>query len=224
MRIITAPHPVLRALAAPIAAEELAGLRETAWQMAELMYKSQGCGLAAPQVGLSKQLIVVDTEYGSEPAEDDGSQPPDAPSDALPDTLREAPPDAPPDAPRDASENVPGGMPRKVPKNPIFYVNPQVVRLWGEKVAGDEGCLSIPGIQIPIKRYLNIELEALDLEGKPFTVVAEGFEARALQHELDHLKGTTMFEHLDPITRLRYLKEYDEALAAGAQPGDVGSG
>jgi peptide deformylase len=185
MRIITAPHPALRVKAAPVAPDELKRLRSMARQMAKLMYKSQGCGLAAPQVALSKQLIVVDTAYGPQPENEDGTKPPD------------------------------------VPQNPIFFVNPQIVRLWGEKTVGDEGCLSIPGIQIPVERYENIEVEALDLEGESFTVEAEGFSARALQHELDHLEGMTMFEHLDPITRIQYLQDYEAALAAGAQPGDV---
>ncbi|MDR1713937.1 MAG: peptide deformylase, partial [Coriobacteriales bacterium] len=108
------------------------------------------------------------------------------------------------------------------PKNPVFYVNPVVKRLWGEKVSGDEGCLSIPGISIPIERYNNIELEALDLQGQPFHTEVEGFAARALQHELDHLEGTTMFEHLEPIERIKYFQEYEAALAAGAKPGDTG--
>jgi len=183
MRIVLAPNPVLRQKAEPVAPEELKGLRSTAKQMAKLMYKSDGCGLAAPQVGLSKQLIVVDAGQATET--EDGSDP---------------------------------------PKNPVYYVNPQVKRLWGEKVSGNEGCLSIPGISIPIERYSNIEVEALDLDGRPFSVQAEGFEARALQHELDHLSGTTMFEHLDPIERLKFFQQYEEALALGAKPGDTGPG
>jgi peptide deformylase len=106
-------------------------------------------------------------------------------------------------------------------KNPIFFINPVVLRTWGEKELGDEGCLSIPGIQIPIERYSNVEVEALDLDGNPFTFEAEGFAARAVQHELDHLEGTTMFEHLNAIDRIAAFKEYEAALEAGAKPGDT---
>jgi peptide deformylase len=186
MNIVTAPNPVLRVKATEVTPAELRSLRSTARQMAKLMYKTQGCGLAAPQVGLAKRLIIVDTEWGPQPDAEDGTPQPD------------------------------------VAQNPVYYFNPRIVRLWGEKVMGDEGCLSIPGIQIPIERYTNIEVEAVDMDGEPFTVVAEGFPARALQHELDHLEGMTMFEHLDPIARIQYLRDYEAALAAGAKPGDVG--
>jgi peptide deformylase len=178
MHIVVAPDPVLRAKSEPVAPGEIKRLRSTARQMAKLMYKSQGCGLAAPQVGIGKRLIVVDV--------------------------------TPPD------ENG-----KVVEKNPTFFINPVIKRLWGEQEVCDEGCLSIPGIQIPIERPSNIEVEALDLDGEPFTVEAEGFYARALQHEIDHLEGTTMFEHLDPIERIQAFEEYKEALRAGAKPGDT---
>jgi peptide deformylase len=143
MRIVTAPNPVLRAKAAPVELGEIKKLQSTARQMAKLMYKSQGCGLAAPQIGLSKRLIVVDTEYGPQPENEDGTKPDD------------------------------------VPQNPVFFINPRIVRIWGEKVVGDEGCLSIPGIQIPIERSEGVEVEAYDLDGELFVVEAEGFAARA---------------------------------------------
>ena len=178
MRILVAPNPALREKSMPVTLEEIETLKPIAGQLAELMYESQGCGLAAPQVGINKRLIVVDVT----PLDEDGNT---------------------------------------VEKNPVFYFNPVVKRLWGDRELTDEGCLSIPGIQIPIERYNNIEVEARDLDGELFTVEAEGFHARALQHELDHLEGKTMFEHLDPLERIEMLKKYEEALQAGAKPGDT---
>ncbi|MDR1713784.1 MAG: peptide deformylase, partial [Coriobacteriales bacterium] len=127
LQIVVAPSPILRQKAEPVAAEELASLRSVARQMAKLMYKSQGCGLAAPQVGLSKRLIVVDT---------------------------------------DQHEDERG----RLVKNPHCYVNPVITQAWGEEEQSDEGCLSVPGISIPIKRPSNVVMEALDLDGQPLTV------------------------------------------------------
>ncbi|MDR1016087.1 MAG: peptide deformylase [Coriobacteriales bacterium] len=100
---------------------------------------------------------------------------------------------------------------------PLYFINPEVVRSWGKPEEAKEGCLSIPGISVPITRPSRVEIKALDLDGKPFTIKAKGFLARALQHEYDHLDGITMFERLDPITRLDALRSYADAQAeAGA--------
>ncbi|MCL1879510.1 MAG: peptide deformylase [Actinomycetia bacterium] len=181
MRIIVAPDPVLKKVAEPVELAELSRLRSTAAKMAKLMYSSQGCGLAAPQVGLSKRIIVVDAEWGQQDAESGEEK----------------------------------------AQNPTTFVNPVIKRSWGEKLRCDEGCLSVPGITIPIERYQNVEVEAIDLDGQTFTICAEGFHARVLQHEIDHLDGLTMFEHLDPIQRIDAFRLYEEALLAGAKPGDV---
>jgi peptide deformylase len=181
VRIIIAPDPILKAKAEPVRQEELGRLKQASVKMAKLMYKSHGCGLAAPQVGISKRMIVVDAEW-SDKGEDGAAE---------------------------------------VPKNPTVYVNPVIKKSWGEVQTSDEGCLSVPGISIAIARADHIEVEAQNLDGETFTIEAEGFLARVLQHEIDHLEGVTMFEHLDPIKRIEAFQEYELALAAGAQPGDT---
>jgi peptide deformylase len=177
MKIITSPNPILRQKCEPVSPGELSQMAKLAAKMARLMYKADGCGMAAPQVGVAKQLIVLDTgraEEGKERVED-----------------------------------------------PLFIVNPRVLVQSEERESSDEGCLSIPGITIAIERPTRVEAEALDLDGTPIHIEAEGFDARALLHEMDHLEGVTMFEHLDAIALAAKLREYEEAKAAGARPGDV---
>lgn len=181
MQILVSPDPRLLLKAEPVSIEELPELREIASEMAELMYDTQGCGLAAPQIGLSKRFIVVDPDWGIIESEDGEPNPPD----------------------------------------PHFLVNPVIRRLWGEKETLAEGCLSVPGITVPIERYEFAEVEALDLYGELQVFEAEGFAARVLQHEIDHLDGKTLFERLDPLQRIEALQQYEIALSAGAKPGDT---
>lgn len=85
-------------------------------------------------------------------------------------------------------------------ENRLILVNPRIVQAEGEQL-GDEGCLSFPGIFEKIRRPLKIRVEALDGEGKPVSIEAEGFLARALCHEIDHLDGRLMIDHLSPLKR-----------------------
>jgi len=167
--------------AEPVTLEELPDLKQIADEMAELMYETLGCGLAAPQIGLAKRFICVDPEWTIPENEDD----------------------------------------EPLPKNPYFLVNPVIIKLWGETDIIDEGCLSVPGITVPVERSQFALVEAMDLDGNRQLLEAEGFAARVLQHEIDHLDGITLFEQLDPIERIDALREYEIALAAGAKPGDT---
>jgi peptide deformylase len=84
---------------------------------------------------------------------------------------------------------------------PMVFINPEIVRLSEEAQTGDEGCLSFPGIFVPVKRAMTVEVKALDLEGKPFTVVGSGLFARAMQHETDHLAGRLLIDMVGPVKR-----------------------
>ena len=86
-------------------------------------------------------------------------------------------------------------------------VNPVLLSAEGRSVA-EEGCLSIPDIFGDVTRPARVVLEALDREGKPFRLEAEGLVARAIQHEIDHLDGIVFLDHLSPLRRAMLLKKF----------------
>ena len=79
-------------------------------------------------------------------------------------------------------------------------INPVIVEAEGRTTA-EEGCLSIPEIFGDVTRPERVVLEALDRDGKPFRLAAEGLVARAIQHELDHLDGILFLDHLGLMKR-----------------------
>lgn len=99
-------------------------------------------------------------------------------------------------------------------ENRLVLVNPRIVLEEGEQV-GDEGCLSFPGIFEKVRRPMKVRVEAQDEKGKPLSIEAEGFLARALCHEIDHLGGHLLIDHLSPlkreIVRKKLLKRAREA-------------
>jgi peptide deformylase len=83
----------------------------------------------------------------------------------------------------------------------IVLVNPKIKSHSKKLMIDDEGCLSVPGIYLPILRYYSISVEYQDVEGKKHIINADGYFARAIQHEIDHLDGILFverfFEHFD---------------------------
>ncbi len=84
-------------------------------------------------------------------------------------------------------------------------VNPQITARSEETESGDEGCLSLQGVLVPVERSTTITLEGQDLEGKPLRLELEELPARVVQHELDHLDGTLMIERTDAESRREAL-------------------
>lgn len=93
--------------------------------------------------------------------------------------------------------------PQNKKKCPICILNPVICAAEGAEVK-EEGCLSVPELGVEIKRALRVQVKGLDLEGKPLSLEAEGLTARALQHEIDHLNGTTLLEHASTLKRTLY--------------------
>ena len=142
---------VLRRKAAPVASVD-ADIKTLVRDMLDSMREANGVGLAAPQIGVLKRVIVVDVS----------SQEPERP--------------------------------------PIGLINPEIFNGSGS-VVGEEGCLSFPDLYGDVTRAAQIEVEALDVHGEAFRFPAEGYYARVLQHEIDHLDGKLFVDHISPLKR-----------------------
>ena len=91
-------------------------------------------------------------------------------------------------------------------KNPLFIINPQICESEGESVR-EEGCLSVPEFGIEITRAAEVEVQGVDLNGKQIRIAADGLLARVLQHEIDHLNGTTILDHASSLKRTLYHRK-----------------
>ena len=151
--ILKYPDPRLHTVATPVA-EVNDQIRHIVADMAETMYASKGIGLAATQVNIHQQIVVMDL---SEERND----------------LR-------------------------------VFINAKITDKQGEQVY-EEGCLSVPGVFDKVKRAAEITVEALDENGKPFTLHADGLLAVCIQHELDHLKGKVFVEYLSRLKQNRIV-------------------
>lgn len=107
-------------------------------------------------------------------------------------------------------------------KNPFVLINPRIVERSEETFVFQEGCLSLPGIIVPVQRSRYVRVQALNLDGDLMEYEGENnLLAACLQHEIDHLHGTLIADHLPAQKRLKAFEDVREALAYGAVPGDV---
>lgn len=90
--------------------------------------------------------------------------------------------------------------------NLIVLINPEIVQKEGISSI-DEGCLSLPGVTEPVERAARVTVRALNLDGNDIEIQAEGFFAHAVQHELDHLDGTLLIDHLSFLKRKMLSRE-----------------
>lgn len=133
--------------------------RELLGKMARMMYDASGIGLAAPQVGVSECLIVVDIGNGL-----------------------------------------------------YKLVNPRIVKEEG-CWSIEEGCLSVPGVGIKVKRAKKVVINALDENGKPLTIEARDLLACVFQHEIDHLHGKLIVDYATLLNKIRLGKALEEIKA-----------
>lgn len=95
-------------------------------------------------------------------------------------------------------------------KEPIILINPQICLCEGEDFR-EEGCLSVPELEVEVKRGTQVQVKAVDLDGHPVTIETDGLLARVLQHEIDHLQGTTILDHASALKRGLYNRRIKKA-------------
>jgi peptide deformylase len=109
---------------------------------------------------------------------------------------------------------------RTEPDSPVqALVNPEIEWTSRDKELGEEGCLSLPGVHVEVERPVHILVRARDGDGEPVVVEASGFEARVIQHEVDHLDGVLILDRTSRDQRkeaVKALRERERAREAAA--------
>lgn len=99
---------------------------------------------------------------------------------------------------------------------PLVFINPQIIARDGIH-ENEEGCLSFPNVYAKVERASEITVEALDRDGKEFTMDADGLLAICIQHELDHLEGKLFVDYLSPLKRSRIRKKLEKEAKLAAR-------
>jgi peptide deformylase len=95
--------------------------------------------------------------------------------------------------------------------DPLVLINPVVTPRGDLVETAEEGCLSIPDIFAEVDRSVDITVEALDRDGKPYRMEISGYKARAVQHEVDHLDGVLFLDHLTAVKRASLMSKWRRA-------------
>ncbi|MFQ5428456.1 MAG: peptide deformylase [Thermodesulfobacteriota bacterium] len=157
LKILLYPDPLLQEVSCEVDPSE-AGIQDLVNDLVETLRGSHGVGLAAPQAGVLKRIVIVDV----------------------------------------GPDNRGHGL--------LRLINPKIVFSSGKR-KGREGCLSIPEYRANITRARRVHVEALTPEGEAITIDARGFEAVALQHEIDHLEGILFLDRVTNMKRDLFRRE-----------------
>lgn len=130
-----------------------------------MMRFAGGIGLAAPQVGIDRQCIIVDIGQGL-----------------------------------------------------VVLFNPRILKRSGSAVM-EEGCLSLPGVHVKVRRARSVEVTGLNEKNETVTLSASDLMARALQHEIDHLRGRVILDYAHLVDRIRFRRKLRELTQQGSAHG-----
>jgi peptide deformylase len=175
MKIVHYPHPALRHPGKAVLTIDK-DLRLKIGAMMDCMYEANGLGLAAPQVAIPFQLLVMNITG-------DANQ-------------------------RDREE---------------VYINPVIIDRKG-MVDDEEGCLSFPGLYQKVRRAKTVTIKAYDLKGQPVQKVVSDLEARAWQHEIDHLNGVLFIDKMGLLGKLASrgtIKGFEHEFRMAQERGEI---
>jgi peptide deformylase len=189
LKIAKMGDPVLRAPAQEVPDPTQPPIRALIRDMLETMMDAGGVGLAAPQVHVPLRIVIF-------------HEPPEA-TDT--DDVDEAE-----DTEDAGDEAADGAGPEDDDPGPLhILINPVIEPLTDETAFGWEGCLSVPGMRGVVPRFTRIRYSGLGLDGKPISREAEGFYARVVQHECDHLDGILYPQRMTDLRLLGFNDELD---------------
>ena len=178
LKVARLGHPILRQIAEPVSPEAIASpeIQRLIDDMLETMAEYDGAGLAAPQVHVSRRIVI----YGVQ----GNPRYPDA-------------------------EDVPLTV----------LVNPKITPTTTEMVEDWEGCLSVPDLRGRVPRHTLVKVDAYGRDGRKLQFAADGFHARVVQHECDHLDGTVYLDRMRSMESLSFLPEFQRYMLG--HDGDV---
>jgi peptide deformylase len=99
---------------------------------------------------------------------------------------------------------------RDAESEPFALINPRIIASSEDVDRAEEGCLSIPGLKEIVERAVAVRVEGLDMDGRRVELEAEGFLARVLQHEVDHLDGILFIDRVSALKRKMLLNRWQK--------------
>lgn len=96
-------------------------------------------------------------------------------------------------------------------RQPLVFINPEIIKASDERSVYEEGCLSIPDYYAEVERPASISVKSLDRNGKEQMTEADGILATCLQHEMDHLNGVLFIDHISRLKREMVIKRFTKA-------------
>ena len=173
-KILTEPNKILREKSLIVENVDR-DIQQLMDDMLETLYAAPGIGLAAIQVGVAKQVIVMDMSRSRNDIGRDKD---------------------------DINKNE-----DKKSKNPMYFVNPEIVWKSEDKFTYEEGCLSVPNQFAEIDRPKQCHVRHLDYNGQPQELKADGLLSTCIQHEIDHLEGILFIDYLSKLKKEMIIKK-----------------